>query len=186
MVVCGFWLCFFFKKKKNTHTQPPIYSIWWTKNQHLDRLVKLACRHPHSMSFCAHETAEFSLRIQFAVVSVSWQSLQCKLFGFQLCLTRTILHTKEQSRAVNPKHHRAHGPRVQTYQRLQLGKRLRLKKSGKLFYTTIEQLNEKEKKTKHCTTCLWVLWVRSRSAQSLDSGKHRKHHIISSEVSLIA
>lgn len=30
------------------------------KTQHLDRLVKLACSNPHSMSFCAHETAEFS------------------------------------------------------------------------------------------------------------------------------
>lgn len=53
----------------------------------------------------------------------------------------------------NPRHHRVHGPSIQTYQRLQPGKRLRLKNSGELFYTTVEQLNGKKKKIKHCTTC---------------------------------
>lgn len=53
----------------------------------------------------------------------------------------------------NPRHHRVHGPSIQTYQCLQLGKRLRLKKNGELLYTTVEQLNGKKKKIKHCTTC---------------------------------
>lgn len=49
----------------------------------------------------------------------------------------------------NPRQQRVHGPNIQTYQHLQLGKRLRLKKSGELIEMTVEKLSGK---TKHCTT----------------------------------
>lgn len=65
----------------------------------------------------------------------------------------------------NPRHHRVHGPSIQTYQCLQLGKRLRLKKNGELLYTTVEQLNGKKKKLNIVLLVLQVLRIRSRSAQ---------------------
>lgn len=52
----------------------------------------------------------------------------------------------------NPRDHKVCGPSIQTYQCLQLGKTLRLKKRGELFVTTVEELNGK-KSIKHCTTC---------------------------------
>lgn len=46
----------------------------------------------------------------------------------------------------NPRHHKVCGPSIQTYQCLQLGKTLRLKKrgGGELFYTTAEELKGKK------------------------------------------